>query len=93
MIRDILSFKTFQFITGLMAYTKLGFSLVSCLESVGDATGTALAELAGEGLTCRDYAPGDYPSFKFVMALELVRGLLLIAAGVALAGGGAPPAP
>jgi hypothetical protein len=79
LIRYILSFKTFQFISGVMGYAKLGLKFMKCLE----------AEAMGEMDSCRALAPGSTAGFPFIMSLEVARIVLLMAAGIALAGGGA----
>jgi len=79
LVRYILSFKTFQFISGLISAAQLGFSLMTCLEN------TALDST----YSCQATAPGQGSTQPWKMFLELVRVMLLLACGVILAGGGA----
>jgi len=79
LVRYILSFKAFQFVSGLVAATTLSSKFFACLKEVA-LDGTA---------SCEPFAPGNGGTFPFIICLELIRMTLLLAAGVVLAGGGA----
>lgn len=79
LVRYILSFKAFQFVSGLVAATTLSSKFFACLKEVA-LDGTA---------SCESFAPGNGSTFPFIISLELIRMVLLLAAGVVLAGGGA----
>lgn len=73
----VLSFKSFQFISGLSSTAFLCFHLWECLELTTLNSGT----------TCESGAPGQGSTFPFLMVLEVTRILLLLSAGILLGGG------
>ena len=81
LVTYVLSFKSFQFLSGLFTASSLCFNLWSCLEK------EALGYSDVEELTCRDQAPGQAWYFGLQLALELGRVVLLLLAGMMLAGG------
>ena len=73
----VLSFKSFQFISGLSSTAFLCFHFWNCLEE----------STIDPDLSCVRDAPGQAWSYPFVMLLEVIRIVLLLSAGILLGGG------
>ena len=78
----LLSFKAFQFVTGLMSAARLGIQFWTCLERTGLHHTTKYSDNS-----CALEAPGQDPYFPLVLLLELIRACLLVVTAILLGGG------